>query len=141
MVAGGIGALFIKINLAVQDQMDYLIRHLKPVSISLFVAVSILASGCSNREAVTEQSFVGKWKSSKIAAPVYMYANGEWEIKAEDGVVLQYGVWQYKNGKIIWSYKVDSHIGHDANAILSATPREFQLRESDRTTTTFTKLD
>ena len=120
--------------------MDYLVKNLKLVSTLLVVAVLNLY-GCSSREAVTEESFVGKWRSSKITAPVYLYVNGEWEIKTEGGAILQYGIWQYKSGKIIWSYKVGSHTGHDRNVVLSATSREFKLQESDRTTTTFTRLD
>jgi hypothetical protein len=107
-----------------------------------FLLVAALSfSGCSDRSAITEKHFVGKWKSSKLMTPVYLYANGEWEIKSADGAILQFGVWEYKDRKITWSYKVDSHIGHDTNAVLSATPGEFRVRESDNTTTVFTKLD
>lgn len=101
----------------------------------------LLLCGCSEREAISEDQFVGKWKSSRLATPVYLFANGEWEIKTEDGGVLQYGVWQYGDRKLTWSFKIDSQIGHDVNPVLSATPREFRLLESDRTTTVFTKLD
>jgi hypothetical protein len=97
--------------------------------------------GCSAGDAVSAKSFVGKWKSSKLETPIYLHENGEWEIKTDDGAVLQFGVWQYKDKKIIWSYKVDGQIGHDANAVLSAAAREFQVQERDRTTTTFVKLD
>lgn len=97
--------------------------------------------GCSDREVITEAQFVGKWKSSKATTPIYLYDNGEWEVKTEDGAVLQFGVWEYKDRRMTWSYKIGSHIGHDINAVLSATPGEFQVRESDGTTTVFTKLD
>jgi hypothetical protein len=106
-----------------------------------FLVTALSFSGCSGRDAVTEKTFVGKWKSSKLATPLYLHANGEWEIKTEDGAILQFGVWEYKDEKIVWTYKIDSHIGHDANPVLSAKPREFRLRESDRTTSIFTKLD
>jgi len=105
------------------------------------LVTALCFSGCPGRDAITEKHFVGKWKSSKLATPVYLHANGEWEIKAEDGAILQFGVWEYKDEKIVWSYKIDSHIGHDTNVVLSARPREFRVRESDRTTTIFTKLD
>lgn len=101
----------------------------------------MLLYGCSGREIYEAKSFVGKWKSSKLGTPVYLYDNGEWEIKADDGSVLQYGVWELKNNKIIWSYKIGSKIGHDPNPVLSATSRDFQVQELDRTTTTFKKLD
>jgi hypothetical protein len=118
-----------------------LIKHFKPVFILVFVAAFTLY-GCSGRETFTEKNFVGKWKSSKLETPVYLYANGEWEIKPDDGAVLQYGVWQYQDKKIIWSFKQsDSHILHDVNPVLSATPQEFQVQENDRTITTFKKLD
>jgi hypothetical protein len=141
MIAGGAGIRSFELLWLYRLKMDYLVKRLKLASTLILVAAFILSFGCSSREAVTEKSFVGKWRSSRIAPPIYLYTNGEWEIKTEDGAILQYGVWQYKNGKIIWSYKVDSHIGHDANAVISATPREFQIQESDRTTTTFTRLD
>lgn len=121
--------------------MIYLVKCLKLALALLLGTVLVVAYGCSSREAVTEQTFVGKWKSSRVSTPVYLYANGEWEIKTEDGAVLQYGIWEYKDNKIIWGYKIDSHIGRDPNAVLAATPREFQLQENDRTTTTFTKLE
>lgn len=107
----------------------------------VLLATALGFYGCSDREAFTEQNFAGKWKSSKLLTPVYLYANGEWEIKSEDGAVLQFGVWEYKDKKLIWSYKAGSYIGHDTNAVLSAAPREFRLLENDRTVTTFTKLD
>lgn len=105
------------------------------------LAAALLLSGCADREDITEKHFVGKWKSSKLATPVYLYANGEWEIKTEEGAILQYGVWEYKGKRIVWSFKVDSQIGHDVNPVLSATLREFRLLEGDKTTTTFTRLD
>lgn len=121
--------------------MKYLVDFIKPVFTFLFVTVLILLYGCSGREAATEKSFVGKWKSSKLETPVYLYSNGEWEIKSDEGSVLQYGVWEYKNRKIKWSFKFGTEVGHDVNPVLSSTPQEFQVQESDRTTTTFKKLD
>ena len=63
------------------------------------------------------------------------------EIKKDDGAVLQFGVWEYKNKKITWSYKINSYIGHDTNPVLSANSEEFKVRENDGTTTTFSKLE
>lgn len=121
--------------------MNYLVNHIKLVCTFLFVTALILIYAGSRGETITEKSFVGKWKSSKLETPIYLYANGEWEIKKNDGAILQYGVWQYKAKKIIWSYKIDSSIGHDVNAVLSATPMEFQVKESDGTTTIFKRLE
>ena len=95
---------------------------------------------CSKREVVTEKIFVGKWQSSKLATPLYLYENGEWEIKKDDGAILQYGTWQYKDRQILWSFKVDSTVGHDVNPVLVASSKQFQLRESDQTITSFDKL-
>ena len=118
--------------------MDFA-RYTKPAFISLFAA-ALIFHGCSVREAISEKNFVGKWKSSKLETPIYLYANGEWEIKKDDGAVLQYGIWEFKNNKIIWSYKVDSYIVQDSNDVLSLTPQGFKVKESDRTTTTFNRL-
>ena len=118
--------------------MNYIVSHLKLFHYLLIIAA--LLSGCSH-ETNTEKDFVGKWKSSRLETPVYLYENGEWEIKTESGAILQYGVWQYKAGFITWSFKVNSQVGHDVNPVLSVTPREFQVRENDGSTTTFTKLD
>ena len=79
-----------------------------------------------------------------METPIYLHDNGEWEIKTEDGAVLQYGVWEFKSDKIIWSYKADldtGRIGRDVNDVLSATAQEFQLLERDGSTTIFKRLD
>lgn len=114
---------------------------IRPVSLGMLATVFVLVSGCSGREPITEKSFVGKWQSSKLKSPIYLRENGEWEIRTDDGAVLQYGVWQYKDKKIIWSYKLDGVTGHDPNPVLVVTPREFQVQERDRTTTTFVRLN
>lgn len=120
--------------------MNCLVKNSRLVLTVMLLVIATL-NGCSNRETFTEKNFVGKWKSSKTTTPIYLYENGEWEIKTDGGNVLQYEVWQYFENKIMWSFKMDDKIGHDTNAVLSATPREFKLRESDRSTTTFSKLD
>jgi hypothetical protein len=106
----------------------------------VLLLVALMCAGCG-RETTSDKSFVGKWKSTRLETPIYLYDNGEWEIKTEGGAILQYGVWQYEDNKIRWTYKVDSTIGHDVNAVLSATPQEFQVREQDGTTTIFSRLD
>jgi len=105
------------------------------------IALVVTLNGCSDNDSFTENMFVGKWKSSKVTTPVYLYANGEWEIMTDEGKVLQYGVWQYTKNRIMWSYMIDGRISHDLNAILSATPQEFRLLESDNSITTFSKLN
>ena len=120
----------------------YLMKPLKG-GVAAWVFAALMLAGCSSshQETVTAENFVGKWQSSKLITPVYLYKNGEWEIKSTEGAVLQYGVWTFKNKQIIWSYKIDDNIGHDPNFVLSVTPREFKLRESDGKITTFSKLD
>lgn len=76
-----------------------------------------------------------------METPVYLYANGEWEIKTDDDGVLQYGIWELKNKQIVWSYKIGSSYGRDPNDVLSVTPREFRVEERDGAITTFSKLD
>jgi hypothetical protein len=120
--------------------MNCIARNSKLVLAALLMVFAIL-NGCSHRETITEKNFVGKWKSSRITTPIYLYENGEWEIKTDEGGVLQYGVWQYKDNKIMWTVHIDNQIGHDTNPVLSAIPREFQLRENDGSVTIFSKLD
>ncbi len=68
--------------------MKALGNHSKLVLTLLFAAILILFYAGSGREVITEKNFVGKWKSSKLETPIYLYATGEWEIKTEDGIVL-----------------------------------------------------
>ncbi|OYU45205.1 MAG: hypothetical protein CFE44_08750 [Burkholderiales bacterium PBB4] len=115
--------------------------HLRLLSaVALAGAGSAYLTGCKGRKSTSTESFVGKWKSSKLETPLYLYANGEWEIKKDDGRVLQYGIWEYKDGMLIWNYKMGAHIGRDVNPVQSVTPQEFRLREDDATTT-FTRLE
>jgi hypothetical protein len=102
--------------------------------------VALLAASCSG-DALSPDTFVGKWQSSRSTVPLHLYANGEWEIKRESGEVLQFGVWQYEGRRIVWTFKDGSHVGHEANAVLSVSEREFQLRERDLSTTVFKRLD
>ena len=87
------------------------------------------------------ESFIGKWKSSRLLSPLILYENGEWEILKDDGGVFQYGVWEYREEKLTWYYKIDGQTAADANTVLSVTPQMFQLREKDGSTTTFTRLN
>jgi hypothetical protein len=107
-----------------------LLRLLPRLALVLAVVFSMAACG----KAASRADFVGKWKSSKLETPLHLYENGEWEIKKEDGGVLQFGVWQYTDGRIIWSVKVDGQIMHDPNKVLSVKPKEFSLAERGGTT-------
>jgi hypothetical protein len=103
------------------------------------LSLLFLVGACGGK--IDEKNLVGKWRSSKLATPIYLHANGEWEIKTDEGAVLQYGVWQLKGKNIIWTYKVDARIGHDGDPIVSSKAREFRVKESDGSITTFDKLD
>ena len=120
--------------------MNCTVRYSKFVFAVMLVLLATL-NGCSSGEKYIESNFVGKWQSSRTTTPVYLYANGEWEFKAADGTVQQYGVWHYFDNKILWSVRVDGTIIHDPNPVLSAGPNEFQLRERDGSTTIFRKLE
>lgn len=121
--------------------MSFIATHIKSVLVLLLVTVSIVFYVAFIRETYSEDMFVGKWQSSRIETPIYMYDNGEWEIKAESGAVVQYGVWDYEGDKITWSFKWGSVVRDDVDPVVSATETEFKVRESDGTTTTFIKLD
>ncbi len=104
------------------------------------LAAALVVAGCTKHREVDARDFVGTWKSSRLATPLVLHASGEWEIRQQDGTRLQYGIWTYQDRHIRWSYKVDGTIGHDLNAVVSATPTGFQLRERDNSLTTFDKL-
>ena len=106
--------------------------------LTLLALISV--AGCSKHPAPTTTSFVGKWHSSKLDTPIHLYSNGEWEIKKEDGSVLQYGVWEYKDDRIIWNFKMGSQIVRDVNRVQSVSLKEFRLHE-DQVITTFTRLE
>lgn len=93
------------------------------------------------KEKITDKNFVGKWQSSKLATPILMYENNEWEIKKGDGSVLQYGVWQYEEKQLVWSYQMGSDIGHDVDPVLEVEKNTFKVLEADKSITTFTRLD
>lgn len=101
---------------------------------------AVLAGGCKESDKLSAKDFVGTWKSSRASTPIQMYDNGEWELMTEDGGVMQYGVWQYFDRKIMWSFIIDDRFGHDTNPILSASSAEFRLRETDGSITTFVRL-
>lgn len=105
-----------------------------------FLVLSGALAACGAKHQVTHASFVGKWKSSKLETPLVLFDNGEWEIKQDDGGVLQYGIWEYRGGNIIWSFKSGGQIIRDVNAVVSVTEQEFRLQEG-RQVTVFKRLD
>lgn len=108
------------------------------------MAVAIL-SGCSgqsdNELTATEADFVGKWQSSRLQNPIYLYENNEWEIKRDNGEIYQYGLWRYENKMIKWTYKRGEHFTVDDNQVIAVTQQNFKLLESDKTVTRFHRLD
>lgn len=114
---------------------------LRLLIVSVSVAVFVVAGGCSGRDDISSHNFVGKWKSSRLATPLILHDNGDWEIKTEEGSVLQYGVWKYQKNSIVWSIKMDAQVTHDVNPVISVEPLIFRLKEADGSISTFTRLD
>ncbi len=104
------------------------------------LACSALLGACSPKQKLGPENFVGKWQSSKMPTPIYLYSNGEWEIKQDNGVVVEYGVWEYKEGSILWTYKNGARMLHESDRVVTYTTREFQLIEK-LGVTVFTRLD
>jgi hypothetical protein len=91
--------------------------------------------------ALQPAQFTGVWKSSRLATPLHLKASGEWEIRAGDGPVLQYGVWRLEGRHIVWTYRTaDGRPQHESNAEVSAGGRRFELRERDGSLTSFERL-
>ena len=101
---------------------------LRTVALLMVLSGSML-SACDAKHQATHASFVGKWKSSKLETPLVLFDNGEWEIKNDDGGVLQYGIWEYRDGNLIWSFKRGTQIVRDVNAVVSTKEQEFRLQE------------
>lgn len=110
------------------------------LALAALLLFTLFAGGCKNGQELSAKDFVGTWKSSRATTPIAMHDNGEWELMAADGGVMQYGVWQYFDRKLMWSYIIDERFGHDTNPIVSASPAEFRLREADGSITTFVRL-
>jgi hypothetical protein len=112
-------------------------RHRRAV---LVLAVTSLLAACGAKNQASAAAFVGKWKSSKLTTPLYLYPNGEWEIKTDEGGVLQFGLWEYQDGRLVWLFKSGARISRDVNPVIAVTDREFQLREGSLVTV-FNRLD
>lgn len=110
---------------------------------SLSAAACLLvaaAAGCTGSQAEQRALLLGAWQSSKLVTPLYLYDNGEWEIKKDDGAVLQYGLWHYKDKKITWTHRAANALGQEVNAVVRLQPNQFELREADQSLTVFNKL-
>lgn len=101
---------------------------------------ALLLFGLSGCKRYSEHDFVGKWQSSRAVTPIHLVANGEWEIRKDDGTVLQYGIWRYEDKKLIWSFKQGERVMDDPTAVLSVDASRFSIRERDGATTVFTRL-
>lgn len=116
-------------------------RYRAAWALLIILVVVLPLQACSKSIAHPEKNFVGVWKSSRTNTPVNLYSNGEWEIKSDEGKVMQYGVWQLVGkDNIMWSYNDNGNIKHEVNAVLSIEGDEFKVRELDNSTTTFTRV-
>jgi hypothetical protein len=105
------------------------------------MGLAVLGGGCGGKAEPVPANFVGHWKSSRLATGLHLYDNGEWEIKGDDGRVLQYGVWQLQGRRIVWTIKLNGSVRQEANAIVSFGPQQFELRELDGAVTRFDRQD
>ncbi|MDD5056733.1 MAG: hypothetical protein PHQ60_02595 [Sideroxydans sp.] len=121
--------------------MEFLHKHLKLFLVLAAIVALLVFASSSGPGAIAEKDFVGKWTSSRSATPIYLYANGEWEIKADGGAAMQYGVWQIKGQQIIWSDIQRGNLEHDPDPVVYVKPNEFQVIEQDGSHTTFTRIE
>lgn len=103
----------------------------------------VLLTGCPREPEPQSPQFVGAWKSSRLdSRPLHLLANGDWEIRAEDGGrPLQYGVWQVQSRTMLWTFRTNGQTVHDKNRIESFDLNQFVLREQDGSLTSFKRLD
>lgn len=101
------------------------------------LATAVLVAGLAACQRIHERDFIGKWQSSRAVTPIYLAANGEWEIRQDDGTVLQYGVWRYADRQLVWSIHQGTRIVDDPTAVQSMTRDQFKLQEQDGSTTVF----
>jgi hypothetical protein len=113
--------------------------HIKKILLLPLIVLLLGLAACSPE--LKQSDFIGKWRSSKASTPIYLDANGEWEIRSDDGTVLQYGIWRYDNHKIMWTVKIGGSYRHEANEVVNFASGEFKLKELDGSETTFQKLN
>ena len=116
-------------------------RISQPMIFAAAAALVLLAVACSGEPHPRHEQFVGKWKSSRLATPLHLHENGEWEIRTVEDSVLQYGVWQLQDRRMVWSIKIDGRLNHDENTVLSVGQGRFELRERNGSVTVFERLD
>ena len=104
----------------------------------LFGLCCLVFDGC--KKTISEDDFVGKWQSSRAVTPIHLAANGEWEIRQDDGTVLQYGLWRYEEKQIIWNVMQAGRLVSDRNPVLLVAPMQFHLKEADGAVTVFRRL-
>lgn len=107
---------------------------------ALCALVLVPVTGCQRTPELDASAFVGRWQSSRLTTPLVLYANGDWEIRTDQGEVLQYGVWSFVPGRFLWTFKHGKQLEHEVNPLVSFSPKAFSLRETDGTVTTFTRL-
>ncbi len=109
----------------------------------LILALALTSTGCSSDAEYKPEQFVGNWKTSRMnSRPVHLMANGEWEIRPEDGgKPLQFGVWEVKGRVLTWTIRLNDQLTHDRNRIESYAPNRFTLREQDGSLTIFDRLN
>lgn len=103
--------------------------------------LALQSVGCSGQAVPDAASLAGTWKSSRLATPLHLHANGDWEIKADDGAVLQYGVWRLEGRQLVWFIRLNGGLVREANGLVSFGPQRFELRELDGSVTRFDRLE
>ena len=112
----------------------------RQLGISGAVLLASWCVACSPSDAEKRQWLFGKWQSSRSTTPLHLYSNGEWEIRQDNGVVLQYGLWEYAGKQLVWTVKQGEEINRDINPVISLKPDAFALRENDQSITSFKRL-
>lgn len=117
--------------------------RMRRLGLGTLLAAGLAGVGGCGQKAPTPEQFVGKWRSSRMnAVPLYLRANGEWEIRADaDDKVMQYGIWELNGRSLVWYIKQDGRLMREGNAIVSVAPQRFELREQDGSVTRFERLD
>lgn len=121
--------------------MGAVFRRVSDFRLVKIIASTLLILALAGCQRISAENFVGKWQSSRAVTPIHLAANGEWEIRQDDGTILQYGVWRYEDKKIVWSIKQGGRVIDDPTPVLAVERAEFRLQERDGATTVFRRLD
>jgi len=113
----------------------------KYLIIAVVIAIFVGIYSLQKKQTYKESDFVGKWVTSRTMTPIHLYANGEWEIKQEDDTVLQYGVWRYEPGYLVWVNKQGDQFINDRDPVVSVAKDQFQVKEADGSLTAFKRTD